>query len=78
DCSLSVSKSLKFAWMATNVSTLVLVRLLRNLVCVFPNKDQLRSEAADVGGILRMMEATEERLSDPQSPFHQVADEISY
>ena len=47
-------------------------------VCVFPNKDQLRSEAADVGGIWRMMEATGERASDPQSPFYQVADEICW
>ena len=34
---------------------------------MFPNKDQLRSEAADVGGIWRMMEATGERASDPKS-----------
>ncbi|XP_055745728.1 leucine-rich repeat-containing protein 59-like isoform X3 [Salvelinus fontinalis] len=59
-------------------STLVLFSLLRALVCVFPNKDQLRTEAADVGGIWRMMEATGERASDPQSPFHQVADEICW
>jgi hypothetical protein len=44
---------------------------------VFPNKDQLRSEEADVGGIWRM-EATGERASDPQIPFHQVADEICW
>ena len=44
-------------------------------VCVFLNKDQLRS---DVGGIWRMMEATGERASDPQSPLHQVADEICW
>jgi hypothetical protein len=37
--------------MATNFSTLVFVSLLRALMCVFPNKDQLQSEAADVGGI---------------------------
>ena len=47
-------------------------------VYVFPNKDQLLSEAADVSGIWRMKEATGERASDPQSPFHQVADEICW
>ena len=60
------------------ISTLVLVSLLRALVCVFPNKDQLRSEATDVGGIWRMMAATGERASESQSPFHQVADEICW
>ena len=76
DGSLSGSKSLKFARMDTNFSTLVLVSLLRALVCVFPNKDQLHSEVADVGGIWRMMEATGKRASIQQSPVHQVADEI--
>ena len=72
------SKSHKFAWMDTNFSTLVLVSLLHAMVCVFPNKDQLCSEAADVGGIWMVMEATGERASDPQSPFYQVADEICW
>ena len=74
--SLSGSKSLKFARMSTNFSTLALVSLLRAFVCVFPNKNRFSSEAADNGGIWRMMKATGERASDPQSPFHQVADEI--
>jgi hypothetical protein len=47
-------------------------------VRVFPNKDQLRSEVADVSGIWRMIEAIGERASDPQSPLHQVADEICW
>ncbi|XP_023284603.1 receptor-type tyrosine-protein phosphatase F-like [Seriola lalandi dorsalis] len=34
--------------------------------------DQLRSEAADDGGIWRIREATGPWASDPQSPFHQV------
>jgi hypothetical protein len=46
------------------ISTLVLVSVLRALVCVFPNKDQLRSEVADDGGIWRI-EATGERATDP-------------
>ena len=62
--------------MATDFSVIVLGSLLRALVGVFPHKDQLCADAADVGGIWRMMEATGERASDPQSPFHQVADEM--
>jgi hypothetical protein len=64
--------------MTTNFSTLVLVSFLHALVGAFPNKDQLRSEAVDVGGIWRMMEATGDRASDPQSLFYQVADEICW
>ena len=74
---MSSSKSLKFARMANNLSTLVLVSLLRALVCLFANKDQLRSELAD-DGFWRMMEATVEKSSDPQSPLHQVTDEICW
>ena len=51
DGSVSGSKSLRFARMATSFSTLALVSLLRTFVCVCPNSDQLRSEAADFGGI---------------------------
>ena len=72
DGSVSGSKSLRFARMATSFSTLALVSLLQTFVSVCPNLDQLRSEAADGGGIWRMMEATGARASDPQSPFHQV------
>ncbi|XP_055790906.1 proline-rich protein 5-like isoform X1 [Salvelinus fontinalis] len=78
DGSLSGSKSLKFAQMATNFSILVLVSLLHALVCVCVCSQTRTSEAADVGGIWRRMESTGERASDPQSPFHQVADEICW
>jgi len=45
------SNSFRFDRIATSLSTRSLVSLLRSLVCVIPNIDQFRSDAADVGGI---------------------------
>lgn len=70
DSSMSGSKSFTFAWMATSFSTRALISLLCVLVWVFPSRDQICSDAANV--IWGMMETTVGSASDQQSPIHQM------
>ena len=75
DTSRVGSNSFRFELIATNLFTLSFVSLLRFLVCVFPNNDQLCSDAAEVNGIWSITDATGDTASELHSPFHQVAAE---